>query len=303
MFLPETAIVSRAENGLFLTAKISFLTLSACLTCAVIIMIFTRTAFIKNQINLFNRFKYLLFFSVRRDFVSRYRHSVLGVLWSLLNPLFTMLVMTMVFSYMFRFQIDNYPVYLLSGQIIYGFFSESTVQAMGSLVVNGSIIKKVYVPKYIFPVARVMSSLVNLAFSFLAFLIVFLLTRSDFHWTMLLAPVPIIYTLIFSLGISMLLSAMSVFFRDLTYLYGVLITLLTYLTPLFYPPEILPQWMIPIIGLNPMYHYITYFRSVTLYGTVPGLWENLVCLSFSITSLCLGAFIFFKKQDRFILYL
>jgi len=245
----------------------------------------------------------MLVLQVKRDFVSRYRKSVLGILWSLLNPLLTMLVMTLVFSYLFARNIENFPVYLLSGQIIFGFFNESTTQAMGSIISNEGLIKKVYIPKYIFPAARVISSLVNLVFTFLAFLLVFIITGAQFHWTMLMVPIPIIYTFVFSLGVAMLLSSMTVFFRDLLYLYGIFITLLMYLTPLFYPIEIIPERFRPFMGLNPMYQLIDYFRALTLHGTVPDLWSNMVCIGFALAALCCGTYVFMSKQDRYILYL
>ncbi|MCL1829653.1 MAG: ABC transporter permease [Oscillospiraceae bacterium] len=303
LFLPESVVGTRAENTVVFATKIGFLSMTAAMTAAAVLILIFKRDFVRRQVLTFNRFKHLLRLLVKRDFVSRYRKSVLGVLWSLLNPLLTMFVMTLVFSYLFRFQIENFPVYLLSGQIIFGFFSESTTLAMGSVVTNESIIKKVYVPKYIFPLARVFSSLVNLAFSFLAFLIVFLVTRVPFRLTMLLLPIPIIYTFVFSLGVAMLLSSMAVFFRDLTYLYGIFITLLTYLTPLFYPVEILPERMIPIIGFNPMYHFIDYFRDLALRGVIPGLWSNAVCAGFALAALCCGTYVFMSKQERYILYM
>jgi ABC-type polysaccharide/polyol phosphate export permease len=240
---------------------------------------------------------------VKRDFISRYRKSILGVLWSLLNPLLTMLVMSWIFAKLFRSEIQNFPVYLLSGQIIFGFFNESTTQAMGSVIANEGIIRKIYVPKYVFPLTRVLSSLVNLFFSFLAFLLVFIATGAHFQWTMLLIPIPIIYVFIFSLGVAMLMSSLAVFFRDLTYLYGVFMLLLMYMTPLFYPVSILPEWMIPVIGFNPLYHFVDYFRALTLWGIIPDLWSNMVCIGFALASLCGGAYVFMRQQDRYILYL
>jgi ABC-type polysaccharide/polyol phosphate export permease len=303
LFLPESIIGSRAEHMVIFAFKIAFLSMTAAITTAFILLFVFKRDYINVQIATFKRFRHLIRMMVRRDFVSRYRKSVLGVLWSLLNPLLTMLVMTMVFSYIFARQIENFPVYLLSGQIIFGFFSESTNQAMGSVISSGAIIRKVYVPKYIFPLVRIISSLVNLMFSFIAFLIVFLVTRAPFHWTMMLIPIPIIYVFVFSLGIGLLLSSLSVFFRDLSYLYGIFLTLLMYLTPLFYPVEILPARLLPFMGFNPMYQFIDYFRNLVLHGTIPGLWTNAVCIGFSLGALCFGTYSFMSKQDKYILYI
>lgn len=283
-------------------AKLVFISFSAAAISSMLCFILCRPKELEPYATTFRRFAPLLRLLVERDFKTRYKRSVLGVLWSLLNPLFTMLVMTIVFSYLFRFEIPNFPVYLLGGQIIFGFFSESTNMAMQSVIGGAAIIKKVYVPKYIFPLSKVLSSLVNLSFSFLAFLLVFIITGAPWQWTFALFPIPLIYTFVFSLGVSMLLSGLVVFFRDLTYLYGIFLVALTYLTPLFYPVSILPDTLRQIMGFNPMFHYVDYFRSVTLYGTIPGLMENVVCISFALLALIGGTYVFMSKQDRYILY-
>ena len=301
--LPESVIGDRSKNMLLLLPKLFFLGLTAAVTTSVILVFAFKRDFMRWQLTSFRRFRHMIRLQVKRDFTSKYRKSILGVLWSLFNPLLTMLVMAMVFSLIFRNQIPNFPVYLLSGNIIYAFFNESTNQAMLSVVTNEGIIKKVYVPKYIFPVSKVLSSLVNLGFSFLAFMLVFVITRAPFHWTMLMLPVPIIYTFVFSLGIAMLLSSLAVFFRDLSYLYGIFLMLLMYMTPLFYPVSILPEWAVPLVGFNPIYHFVCYFRDLALSGIVPSLWENMVCLGYALAALCLGTYTFMSKQDRFILYL
>lgn len=302
-FLPAEVVESRMEySAWFFVLKIAFLSLSVAIALSLTLVMILKRKFVKSQLATFSRFKHLLKLLIKRDFVSRYRKSVLGVLWSLLNPLLTMLIMTMVFSYLFRFQIANFPIYLLSGQLIFSFFSESTTLAMGSIIDNAGIIKKVYVPKYIFPLSRILSSLVNLGFSFCAFILVFIVTRAPFNWSILLSPIPIIYTFVFSLGVGFLLSSLSVFFRDLTYLYGVSITLLTYLTPIFYPVEILPEWVQKAVGANPLYHFVSYFRSVALYGTIPDLWSNIVCIGFALSALCLGLYVVMVQQDKYILY-
>ena len=290
-------------NVILFASKMMFLSVTVASVAAFVLIFIFKRDFIRGQAATFNRFKYLLALLVKRDFVSRYRKSVLGVLWSLLNPLLTMLVMTMVFSYLFRFQIEHYPAYLLSGLIIYNFFSEATTMGMGSVIAGEAIIKKVYVPKYIFPLSKVLSSLVNLLFSFIAFLFIYLITGVPFKATLLLFPIPMMYVFVFSLGLAMLLSSFAVFFRDLTYLYGILITLLMYLSAIFYPVDIIPERFQPLMGLNPLYQFVTYFRSLVLDGTVPGLWTNTVCTGFALAALCVGVYVFMSKQDRFILYL
>ena len=248
------------------------------------------------------KYQPLLYQLVRRDFLAKYKRSVLGVLWSVLNPLLTMLVLTIVFSTLFRFDIENYPVYLLSGQIIFNMFSEITNMCMGSILSASSLMKKVNVPKYIFPLSRAISSLVNFVFSFLALLIVMIVTHAAIHLQILYSLVAVFYAFVFSTGVGLILSAAVVFFRDITYLYGILLTAVTYFTPLFYPVSIIPDQFRWIISLNPLYHLVECFRTCAIYGGIPTLWQNLICALLAVFSLGCGLWVFYRKQDRFILY-
>ncbi|MDL2232650.1 ABC transporter permease [Ruminococcaceae bacterium OttesenSCG-928-L11] len=302
-YLPVSVVEDNDAYSYMFYIKTAFIALSISLILSAAIFTVLHRAFIMPYLGNLKRFQPLLWQLVKRDFITRYKRSVLGVLWSLLSPLLTMLVMTLVFSHLFRGDIPYFPVYLLGGQIIFGFFTEATNSAMGSVIGGASMIKKVYVPKYIFPVSKVLSSLVNLCFSFLAFLLVFVFTGAPWNWTFLLFPIPMLYTFVFSLGVGMFLSSVVVFFRDITYIYGIFLTALTYFTPLFYPVTILPDGVRQAMGFNPLYHFVDYFRSVTLYGTVPGLWENIVCVSFALCALFVGVGAFQSQQDKYILHL
>ena len=303
MLLPDSVVgTRRADSLIMFSTKIMFLAISAAITTALILLLIFRRDFINTQRAGFNRYKYLLGLLVKRDFVTKYRKSTLGFLWSMLNPLLMMLVMTLVFSYVFNKQIENYPIYFFSGFLFFNFFTDSTNQAMGSVIGSEKIIRKVYVPKYIFPLSKVVSSLVNMLCSFVAFLIVFIVTGVKFKPTMLLLPIPVVYTFVFSLGVAMMISSLTVFFRDIKHLYGVLTRLLFYMTPLIYPIQIIPQKLVVFWGFNPLYHFVDYSRDIVLYGTVPDLWANIVCIGFSAAALCVGLYIFMSKQDRFILY-
>ncbi len=240
---------------------------------------------------------------VKRDLKLKYRRSVLGYLWSLLNPLLMMLIMTIVFSYMFRFDIPNYPLYLICGQTLFNFFNESTNMAMYSVIQNGLLIKKVYVPKYIFPISKVISSFVTMSFSLVAILIVMLVTRTAFHLSMLLFWAPLLMLLIFSCGVGMILSALAVQFRDVTHLYGVLTMAWMYLTPIFYPISAVPEGVSAFITANPLYMYITIFRDLVLFGTVPAAAEWLTGLAVALAMMAVGTLIFRKMQRSFILYI
>ncbi len=240
---------------------------------------------------------------VKRDLKVKYRRSFLGYLWSLLNPLLMMVVMSIVFSYMFRFDIPNYPLYLICGQTLWTFFNESTNMSMYSVLQNGALIKKVYIPKFIFPISRVLSSFVTMSFSLVAILIVMIFTGAQFHWTILLFPIPLFFLLLFSMGIGMVLSALSVYFRDVTHLYSVLTLAWMYLTPIFYPLSALPKEVVPIIMCNPMTHFITFFRDLVLYGALPEMSTWVFCIAGSLIAMLLGIIVFRRMQKNFILYI
>lgn len=249
------------------------------------------------------RYKWLLEELIIRDLKIKYRRSVLGYLWSILNPLMLMSVLTIVFSTMFRFDIPNYPVYLLTGQLLFGFYSEATNMAMSSILGGASLIKKVYLPKYIFPVSRVLSSFTTMLFSLMALVIVMFVTDAEYHITVIMLPIVLLYLLTFSIGMSLILSVMVVFFRDVQYLYGILLTALNYLTPIFYPASMLPQWLKELMVFNPMYNFIEMFRNIMLYGQWPSLTEHLICMAFAFFGLLLGIYVFKKNQKDFILYI
>lgn len=258
---------------------------------------------IEAQVLTFLNFKGLLYELVARDIKVRYRRSILGLLWTVLNPLMMMVVMTVVFSKMFKSNISNFPVYLLIGNIVFTLNSDSTSQAMMSVVSNAGLIKKVYIPKYLFPVSKVMSCLVNFGFSYIALLIVILATRSPFHITILLSFLPLFYLLLFSVGLSLILAAVTVYFRDIAHLYSVLILVWMYLTPIFYPIEMLPDKIRWILVWNPMYQYIRYFRLIIMDGVIPGWRANLFCLGIGAAVLIIGTAIFHKLQKNFILHI
>lgn len=249
----------------------------------------------------FLAYKELLKELVSRDVKIKYRRSVLGILWSVLSPLGMMIIMSIVFSHVFRGNIDNFPVYLMCGQVIFNFYNEASTIAMGSILGNAALIKKVYVPKYLFPMSKICSCFVNLLTSFIALLIVVLATGTPFRWTFFLIIEPVIYVFVFSLGMGLLLSSLVVTFRDLQHLYGILLTAWMYLTPIFYPVDILPNWVKTIVELNPLTSIITMLRDVIMYGMVPDSMLHIKCLIACSISMLLGLTVFYKQQDSFIL--
>ena len=219
---------------------------------------------------LFELFNYreLLNQLVIKDIKLKYRRSYLGYIWSILNPLLMMFVLVIVFSNLFKFDIPNFAVYLLTGQVIFGFIAEATSMAVNSITSNASLLKKTYVPKYIFTIAKVTSSLVNLLFSLVALVLVMIFTQVEPTLNILWFPIVILQVYIFGLGISLILAAMAVFFRDIQYLWGVFISIWMYLTPIIYPISIIPkEYLWAYQNFNPMYSYVQQFRSVVLEGS------------------------------------
>lgn len=258
---------------------------------------------LKKYIDTFVKYNNLLRKLISRDIKVRYRKSVLGLLWTILNPLLMMIIMSIVFSKIFNMTINNFPVYVMIGNIIFNFHSEATSQAIMSILSNASLIKKVYIPKYLFPLSKVLSALINLSFSFIALLLVMIFTKMSFHWTILLVWIPLIYLFMFVLGISMILASINVYFRDIGHLYSVLLTAWTYLTPIFYDFNIIPQDIKIIINMNPLYHFITFFRKIIMDGTIPTINENVLCFLMGLCFLLIGCMIFKKMQNKFILYI
>ncbi len=254
-------------------------------------------------INVFVRYKFLLSQLLGKEFKNKYRRSYLGILWSLLNPLLMMVIVSSVFSFIFRFDIEKFPVYLILGQITFNFFSEATQVSVATIVGSGQLIKKVYLPKCIFPLSKVLFSFVNFLISFIAVAIVMIYFGVRPNINMVFLPLFLVYYFVFTLGISLLLSACMVFLRDTQHLYSLMIVALGYLTPVFYPISSLAPWMRNIMSLNPLYHYISYLRTIFLYGQCPSFMDNVICLGAALISIAVGMKYFFNKQKKFILYI
>lgn len=248
-------------------------------------------------------YKDLLGQLVQRDIKLKYRRSVLGYLWSVLNPLMTMIVLAIVFSTMFKRNISNYPVFLLTGQTAFNFMVQSTNLALGSITGNAALLKKTYVPKYIFTLSKITSGLVDFGFNLIALAIVMFVTGAPFTIYLLWLPLISLQLYIFIVGLGLFLAATNVFFRDIQYIYHVLTTAWMYLTPLFYPFESLTKELqFFVMHFNPMYLYVNAFRQVCLYGVqidfvffVRGWIEAFIML-------LIGGWLFIKKQNKFILY-
>ncbi len=258
---------------------------------------------LKQTVAFQSKYGFLLSQLVKRDFKTKYRRSVLGILWSLLNPLLIMVVQYLVFSTLFRFDIPNYAVYLLSGIVMFNYMSEATTQSMTCIIQNASLINKVNVPKYIYPFSRVLSTGVNFLLSLVALYVVIIVTGMGITFSHIALLYGIACMFVFIIGISLLLSSLMVFFRDTQFLYSIVLTIWTYLTPIFYPESILPSYMIKVMEFNPMYHFIRFIRFIILHQGIPVPKAWLYCALFAILSLVIGAYVFKRNQSKFILNL
>ena len=260
-------------------------------------------SYIINALVAIRRYSFLIRQLVSRDFKTKYKRSILGVFWSFLNPLLTMSVQYFVFSNIFRNDIPNFAVYLLIGVVMFNFFTESCGLALTSILSNANLITKVYMPKYIYPLTRVLSSVINLGISLIPLLIVCVATGVRFHKSIILSIFFILCLVILCLGVGLLLSTSMVFFRDTQFLWGVLSMMWMYATPIFYPEEILPEKFSFILRINPLYYLLKNTRICILDGISPEPIVYIQCMLMVVVILIIGAMVFTRCQDKFVLYL
>ena len=263
----------------------------------------------KKHIRNFNRYKFLLVELVKKGIKLKYRRSYLGIVWTLLEPLLTTIVLTLVFSSLLGRNSkpgQPYAVYILTGRLLYGFFNESTKVAMRSIRANSAMIKKVYVPKYLYPLSSVIYTYVIFSMSLiiLALTSAVLGVKPTIH--IIEAIVPLVVLFMFSFGLSMILATIAVFFRDLEYLWNVVAMLIMYCSAIFYYETQVKGAGLTLVKLNPLFCIISNFRSSVLYGqsifTVATQRNMLLyALAVSVVLDLIGVFMFYKKQDEFIL--
>lgn len=262
--------------------------------------------------NDFEKDKFILKQLVTKDFKIKYRRSVLGVAWSVLNPLLMMVVMSIVFSTIFgqsrngSITPEMYPLYLIVGNITFSVMSESTNQALMSIIWASSLLKKVRVHRWVFPVQKVLFSLVNFSFSLVAVALVMLFFRVVPTWHLILLPVCLLLLMCFCMGLGMMLSALAVFFRDVMHLWTVVITAWMYLTPIFWTTDYISQmahWIQVLVVVNPMYNYLQFMRDIFLFNTVPSALTFGLCVAWAVLALAIGYTVFHKTEHKFILYI
>lgn len=262
-----------------------------------------KNSYVINFLKSIKKYKFLISQLVSRDFKTKYKRSVLGIFWSFLNPLLTMGVQYFVFSNIFKADVANYHIYLLIGIIVFNFFSEACGMMLLSIVGNASLLTKVYIPKYVYPLARVLSSGVNLCISLAPLLVFIIFSSIKITKVYILLIFPLFFVLVFSLGLGMLLSASMVFFRDTQFLWGVFNMIWMYATPIFYTENIVKESYRFVFTINPLYYYIKFMRICILDGISPEPILYFQCFTFAIVMLVIGLFVFKKTQDKFILYI
>ena len=239
---------------------------------------------------------------VKRDFKKKYKRTVLGMAWSVLNPLFMLLVMKMVFSNFFGRSTDHYTTYLFCGNLVFTFFSESTTQGMTSLLGNASIFSKVNVPKYLFLFSKNVQCLINFGLTLCVFFIFCIFDRITFTWKFIFLLYPICGLVLFNIGMGLILSALFVFFRDIQYLWGIFTTLLMYMSAIFYTIDSYSQQTQNLFLLNPVYLFIRYFRKIVIEATIPAPQFHLLMAADILIAVGLGSWMYKKYNTRFLYY-
>lgn len=238
---------------------------------------------------------------VKRDFKKKYKRTILGMVWSVLSPLLTLLVLKIVFTTFFGREIEHYTIYLFCGNLLFAYFRESTQTGMSALLSNSSIFVKINIPKYLFLLSRNVSSLINFSINLCVFFVFCIFEPIPFSWRFLCLIYPVVCLLFFNLGIGLILSALYIFFRDIKYLYDVLLMLLMYTSAIFYSVEKFSPEYQKLFLCNPVYVCISYFREVVLGGHLPGMTIHLLAAAYAFGALALGAW-FYKKFNKSFLY-
>jgi len=242
----------------------------------------------------------LLLNLVRRDLTVRYKRSIIGFFWTMLNPLILMIILTVVFSAIFRFEgISHYEIYFLSEYLVFGFFAQTTVQSMTSLSWNGMLMKRVRVPKSIFAISTTISGLVNLCLAYIPLFIIMIVRGAPIQPAVLFLPVAFLIIAVFTLGISLLLSALAVYFDDVSQMYQVGTMALFYMTPIIYPIEIIPYRWIWLIRINPLTQLFKMARDPVFSGTLPAFHIVAGSATAAVVALLVGWVVFHRLSRGF----
>lgn len=248
------------------------------------------------------QYRDLIFQLVRRDVVTRYKRSILGIAWTMLQPLGIMVVLSLVFSNLFS-SVRGYPTYILSGLIAWTFFSQTTNAIISQTVWGGELFRRIYLPRTSFAVSSIGTGLVNVVLSLVPLLVIMLLTGNSIHLSILFIPFVLLFLAAFTLGVGLIISTLAVFFPDVSEMYQIVLLAWMYLTPIIYPEEIIPQaYRFWLFNLNPMYHLVKIFRMPLYDGILPDWRTLLVGTVVSLLTLIVGWFVYSRKADEFAYY-
>ena len=248
------------------------------------------------------QYRFLFEELVKRDFKKKYKRTVLGMMWSVLSPLLTLMVMRLVFTQFFGRTTPHYTTYLFCGNLVFSCFNESTSQGMTSLMGNASIFTKVNVPKYLFLFSKNVQTLINFGLSLCVFFLFCILDHITFTWKFILLLYPIVCLVLFNVGVGLVLSALFLFFRDIQYLWSVFTQLLMYMSAIFYTIDRYSPEVQNLFLLNPIYLFIRYFRKIVIEATIPTIWFHLLMAADVLIALGLGCWMYKKYNTRFLYY-
>ena len=248
--------------------------------------------------NLFE-YRFLILQLIQRDILTRYKRSFLGIAWTMLNPLGTMLVLSIVFSQLFAVRTPAYPFYLLSGLMAWNFFAQSTTAAMQIIVWGSGLLHKIYVPRSIFTLSAICTAMVNLVLAIVPLLLVSLILKFPLGWAILFLPVPMLLLAFFAFGIGLLLSTLAVYFPDVSEMYQIVLMAWMYITPVIYPANIIPVNIQPLIRMNPMYYLLNLYRLPLYDGRLPVWGEIWPAVVWAVGMMIFGWFVFTSKSDEF----
>src|SRR5207302_9915556 len=249
------------------------------------------------------RYRELIWALALKELRVRYKRSVLGFLWALLNPALLMVVLTLVFGTIMRFSIDHYAVFLLSTLLPWTFFSQSLAYSVESIVGNGDLLKKVRIAQLVFPVAAVISNIINFLLSLLPLMLLIALMRFPLHWTWVYLPIPMLGLFLFTLGTAFFFATANVFYRDVSHIVQILLSAWFYFSPIIYSLDFIPQKYRWLFRLNPMLYVLNGFRLSIYYGQLPSLYSSALSLGCGIVALAIGFSVFRHYQNRFIYYI
>ena len=254
------------------------------------------------MLNKLRQYRFLFEELVKRDFKKKYKRTILGMGWSILSPLLTLLVLWLVFAHFFGREIQHFTTYLFCGNLVFSYFNESTSQGMTSLMSNAGIFTKVNVPKYLFLFSKNVQCLINFGLTLCVFFAFCVFDRVPFSWKFFLLIVPVVSLVLFNIGVGLILSALFVFFRDVQYLWSVFTLLLMYLSAIFYSIDSFPEKVRNLFLLNPVYLHIRYFRKIVLDATIPSPWFHLLMIADVVLVMGIGCWMYKKYNTRFLYY-